>query len=320
MRGWLAVILVAGCGDDDCCIMKPIDAAIDTVMIDGPNLPVTHHYYVIDGMQLPTSNTQARDFGLDLDGNSIVDNQLGFFSATLTGMALDPQAEVNQVIDTGAAIMLADLGADDLITESTATFTLYQGSDPIPAACTSPQDTVCRQHLTGSGTFLRQPTPNDPPLVGAIINNNLDAGPGHLTIQLTFWGTPPLRITMLGARVQVAGTASTFTGKLAGALSKSDVDNRLLPAMRDGYEATVMRDCTMLTSPPACGCPTGSKAKTMLGLLDTAPQDCSISLAEVQTNSLFVSLLSPDVTVEGVQALSFGVKVHAVGAFIAEPI
>jgi hypothetical protein len=40
----------------------------------------------------------------------------------------------------------------------------------------------------------------------------------------------------------------------------------------------------------------------------------------VQNNSLIVSLLAPDVTLEGVQALSLGVAVHLVGGTFVAPL
>ncbi|HEY5944012.1 MAG TPA: hypothetical protein VIV40_00900 [Kofleriaceae bacterium] len=326
MRSGAMVMLVilAGCGDDDCCTMTPIDAAVDaavdTVVIDSPPLPAVHQHYVIDQLLLPATNTQARDYGLDLNSDGTVDNQFGMVISTLAGMGLDSQTAQDKLLDTGTAIMLGDLGADDLVAESTATFTIYQGANPTPPACASAQDTVCRKHFTGTATFsLEAGAPIDTPLLGAIVNSELTAGPGHLTIDLVLLASMPIRVTLLGARVKLTSSATSETGKLAGAVSMADMNTKVIPAMRNGFEAAVMADCTMLSSPPACGCPADTTGKTLLGLFDTDPKDCSISVSEVQNNSLIVSLFTPDVTVEGMPALSLGVAVHAVGAGFTAP-
>jgi hypothetical protein len=318
MRGLLLIILVilVGCGgDDDCCT---IDAPpVDIMLIDSPMLPATHHHFVIDKELVPTTNTQAREYGLDLNGDMTVDNQLGMVLSTLAAMGFPVQAETDRLLDTGAAIMLVDLGSDDLTTESTATFTIYQGMNPTPPACASAQDTICRKHFTGSASFQVKPSPIDPPLLGMIAASKLTAGPGHLTIQLTITGGAPLVIPLIGARVEF--TTTTAMGKLAGAVTKTDLDTKVLPQMRDAFAIAVMRDCIMLSSPPACGCAADTTGKTLLGLFDVSPKDCAISLAEVQNNSLLVSLFAPDVTVEGVQALSLGVGFHAVAATFVAP-
>ena len=81
---------------------------------------------------------------------------------------------------------------------------------------------------------------------------------------------------------------------------------------------SVMRDCPTATPGNNCICTDNSTGKTNLGLFD-ADHDCSISVDELRNNSLIVSLLSPDVTVENQQCLSIGVKAHAVPAGFVAP-
>jgi hypothetical protein len=344
MRAYtLAVAILVGCGGGGSSTPKDamddgavdasnggahdaaIDAAIDApgdagfVPGDAPPDPGVHHHYVIDQLTMPATNLQARTFGIDLNGDAVVDNQLGMVTAVLAGMGMDSQIAMSRAIDTGAAIMLGDVGAVNLTTAPLATFTIYQGANPVPAACTSPQDTVCRKHLTGSGAFsIKQGAPVDPPLAGTIAGGTLTAGAGHLSIQVSLMESAPITLTLLGARVVLDNTTTTSTGKLAGAISMSDITNKVMPELRSGFQAAVVRDCTMLSSPPACGCPNGSTGKTLLGLFDTN-QDCTIALAEVQNNSLILSLLAPDVIVEGKMALSLGVGVHMVGGAFTAP-
>ena len=328
---WIAVV-VLGCGGGGSSNPKldappntpdaPPDAPIDAAkLIDAPEPPAGTAHYVIDKLTLPTNNTEARALGLDLNGDATVDNQLGMVIATLSQQGFNSQTAQDKAIDQGDEIMLGNLAADDFTTDPMAAFTIYQGTSPMPQPCASIYDMICRKHLTGSGSFaVKSNAPIDTPLMGSISAGSLAAGPGHLTIQFTMAYAAPVTVTLLGARVELTTTKTALSGKLAGAISQSDVLNKIEPAMRDGFEAIVMQQCNMLTSPPNCGCPSGSSGKTILGLFDTSPQNCSISLAEVQNNSLIMSLLAPDVMVESQQALSFGVGVHAVSGGFAQPM
>lgn len=74
----------------------------------------------------------------------------------------------------------------------------------------------------------------------------------------------------------------------------------------------------MLSSPPGCGCTANSTGKTDISLFDMN-HDCAISVDEVRNNSLIMSLLTPDVTLESQQCLSIGVRAHAVPAGFVAP-
>ncbi len=327
---------IAGCGGDgaavrrDAAVMQQdaatdaaIDAAIDAAPpIDAPQPPGAHYHYVLEKVNIPTTNTEAREFGLDLNANGTIDNQLGMVFVTLSSMGIETEPWTDKQIDTGTELMLADLSALDFTNAQASTFTIYQGSNPMPAACAGSGDTVCRKHLTGSASFTALTAPVDPLLVGNVVNGTYTTatGPGHLTIQLAFPETTPTQVTLLGARVKLVGPSSTALPNaiLAGGVTKSDVDDKIIPAMRTGFMAVVTRECTMLSNPPACGCPQGSKGRTYLGLFD-ANQNCDIALDEVRNNSLILSLLTPDVTIEGKPCVSIGVSTQAVPASFADP-
>ena len=326
MRLALLLVILVGCGSDGGS-GTPHDAAVDAKpdapakLIDAPEAPAGFTHYVIDHVNVPSNNQQARAYGLDLNNDQTVDNQLGMVIATLSGMGFDSQGAMNKSVDQGDTIMLGNLGAADFTTDAMSTFTIYQGENPMPSPCTNAQDTVCRKHLSGMASFSIKPSaPVDPALMGTIAAGKLVAGPGHLTIQFSMAYSPSIMLTLLGARVELTTTKTSLSGKVAGAIPKTDVDMKILPAMRDGFEAVIAKDCTMLTSPPNCGCGAGSQGKTLLGLFDTTPQDCNITLTEVQNNSLIQSLLAPDVTVEGKQCLSLGLGVTAVNGGFAAPM
>jgi hypothetical protein len=310
------VMVVGACRIDSVTFTqsREADAAIDTPMPE-----IEHHHYVIDRFVFPTSNVEARDYGMDLDGDAVVDNQLGMIAVALGNQDLENQIYTDKLINNGTIITLADVGATDLGTSSTASFALFEGANPMPAPCLDAQDTACRKHLTGTGEFTAKSAPVDPPLQGAVASGDLVAGPGHLSVQFAFFGLVPAQLTLLAARVDLMPTATGMMGKLTGAISKNDVDNVFMPSIQTGFGPIVVRDCTALTSPPSCGCMTDSQGKSLLGLFDTTPQDCQISVDEVRNNPIIVSLFAPDLVVEGRDALSFGVHVHAVGATYTTP-
>jgi hypothetical protein len=319
MRSILCAVLVLGCGND---AAKPIDGAIDVAvdtarpdaLLDAPAAPPGAHRYVIDHELLPTNNTQAKMYGLDLDNDAMVDNQFGMVEATFAGMGFDDQAAVDHLIDTGTVIMLADLEAADLTTAATATFTNYDGANPMPAACNGSADTTCRHHLAGTGTFdIATTSAHDTPLTGAVAANVFTGGPGQVHFPVSLLDAT-VSVPLIGARVKLTAITDTgVTGIVAGGISQTVIDSTLIPAVRLGVTAQIANDCNALTSPPACGCADGTTGKTFIGLLD-ANQDCAVTDDEIKNNPLFMALLAPDVMIDGQMALSVGIGVTAVHA------
>ncbi len=329
----LLLPLCAACGDDGSA--KPTDAAVDVpidmpadAMLDAPPPIPGFHHYVMDTLRVPGNNTEARDFGLDLDGNGTIDNQLGMVTGTLSGMGFEVQAATTAQIDHGQVLELFRLFAQTFTSEPVATFTAYVGANPNPAACAGASDTVCRRHLTGSGTFsIAAASPMTQPLGGTLTNGSMTTQPGHLVVPVTVFtgASTPLYLTLVGAKVQVtmASDAKLMQLKLTGGVTQTDIDGKLIPAIRDGAQAQVMKDCTMPGSPPTCGCAAGSSGKTMLDLFDGdvagTQKDCTVSEAEVRGSSLIQALLAPDVMLEGQMCLSYGVRASAVAAGFVAP-
>src|SRR5688500_4168530 len=72
-----------------------------------------HYQYVASKAYVPTNNTQAREYGLDLDGNGMVDNQLGMALGTLAQMNFDIQGTIDLAVAEGSIILLVDFQAKD---------------------------------------------------------------------------------------------------------------------------------------------------------------------------------------------------------------
>ena len=314
MRTASVLLLVAACGSSSSS--KAPDAAPDShafPMIDAPPMAQgSHTHYVVDSVTVPTSNSQARMLGLDLNGDGTVDNQLGMVLATIASMGADPQTLVTHAVDTGTILMLADLQTTAFDTATNAGFTLYTGQNPMPAPCSSSTDTVCRHHLDGTGTFDVAAMPRDPELVGNFVSGVYTGGPGHLPIEITFLGNMPVTFDLIGAHTKLSATATALSnGIIGGCVTQSDIMTKVYPSLATAFSAQVAADCTMLTNPPGCGCTSGSTGATLLSLFDTN-HDCMISTTEIASNSLVMSLLAPDLTIEGQQCISLGVGFTAV--------
>jgi hypothetical protein len=290
---------------------------------------------VVNKVSVPTNNTQSRDDGLDLNGDKTVDNQLGMVLGTLAGMGFDIQATIDTAVLEGSINLLMDVQtADTTFMSSAATgLSVFIGSNPQPTpcetgmtvTCTTAKPAVCTGcglQLNPTGGMFTAATNQDIALAGKIVGGTFTGGPGDLSIQIAIGGTTAIPLNLLGARAKATGmsaanlgtvSGNTVTGGvvLAGAITQDDINNNIIPAVVNQLTPTIARDCTMLSSPPGCGCMDGSTGKTIIGLFDTAPADCMVSVAEVKGNSLIMSLLAPDVTVDGKMALSLGIKVAA---------
>jgi hypothetical protein len=317
--GALASLSLAACGGGD-----------STITPEG-----AHHHYVVNKALVPTNNNESREYGLDLNNDGTPDNQLGMVLGTLAGMGFDIQATIDTAVLEGSINLLMDVQtADATFMSSAATgLSVYIGSNPQPAACATGETvtcttakpavcTGCGAQLNPMGGMFTAATNQDIALAGKIVGGKFTGGPGDLSIQIAIGGTMAIPLNLLGARAQATsmsdanlGTVSgnTVTGGvvLAGAITQDDINNNIIPAVVNQLTPTITRDCNNLSHPPDCGCTDGSTGKTIIGLFDTAPADCMVTVDEVKGNSLIMSLLAPDVTVDGKMALSLGIKVAA---------
>jgi hypothetical protein len=309
-------ITLAACGGDDG----------GTVIPEG-----THYQYVSKKAFVPTNNNQAREFGLDLNNDKTVDNQLGMVLGTLSSMGFDIQGTIDKAVAEGSIILLVDFQTKDFTSTTAAGLKIILGANPMPAACntgemfcntaTPPVCTGCSHHLGGTGMFGIDPKSPDTAAVGGkIINGTFTGGPGEISLQIALGGTDAIQLDLIGARAKASGISDTKIDSviLAGALSESDLNGKVIPAIQTQIAPIISRDCTAPTMPPACGCMANSTGKTVLDLFDGdiagTTKDCKVSVEEIKGNSLIQSLLAPDVTINGTMALSLGIKVEATHA------
>lgn len=301
---------------------KAIDAATVVDALAHPDAaPATGamHRYVINHEAMPQNNTQARDSGLDLNSDGVVDNQLGMVIASFAAQGISAQTSIDTAITHGTTILLAALQTTDFTTATSAGFMTYAGANPNPPACAGTSDTVCGHHLTGSASFdLATAATIDPLLVGDFTGGTLTTPIGDSAMPLPIaLGGSVFTANMIGARVKVtAASATGFTAILAGGVPTSQLDTVIYPALQAGFMTAVMANCT--GGPPSCGCTANSQGATAIGLFD-ANHDCMISVAEIKSNALIASLLAPDITIDGMPCLSVGITATAVGATFTGP-
>jgi hypothetical protein len=277
-----------------------------------------HSTYVINSVTLPASTDQANELAFDLDDNGTKDNQLGRLVVTLMSQSFMAQATLDGALKSGSFILLVDFQAPSFASAAGAGFEVKIGKDPMPAACTNPDDpATCGKHLDGNGSFaVSTMATASGKVVGPITSGTFDGGPGELAFALAVGGAL-IDFQLIGARVEASGIseAGIATSQIGGAISKTDIDNKLIPAVHTQLVQVIDSACPGNT-PPDCGCAAGSASKSLMGLLDTNPKDCNVTLEEVQGNDLLTQLLRPDVKIDGVDAVSFGLSGTAVKATI----
>ncbi len=284
---------------------------------NGNNLPDacgdvggTPYEYVISDIYVPQS--LAEGVGVDYDGNGSIDNKL----SSLMSLLLDQSTEfqVNDNLDEGIAngtlIVLGRIMAETFSGDPDISMSIFQGTYT---------GTYTADILSGSGTFTwDSASPNVGTLCGRVYGAGItQAGPGDITLSLPVNDTMTLSLVLHHARIEGVSSPEGWTDMvIAGAVLPADLKNTIIPSYVDNVNADIAAD------------PVGSQF-----ILDTFDDACSTELAgcagspecaadgvitetELQCNSIINTILTPDVTIGGVQYVSFGIRVQAVPADI----
>jgi hypothetical protein len=338
-----AVLLAAACGgsDDPQAIDAPT-GAVDAPTVDAPNIdapgidapvpidapvvpPGSSHTYVTSVLNVPENATEAMQLGLDIDNkpNDGIDNQLGMVLGSIGTLApdLDPQGAADFATSRGVSILLLELIAENLAAGPAALST-HEGLNPNPPACNSPQDTVCGRHLTGVGTFDVGAAQTTQPIVGTITAPARFTGSGGIIVAPLVLGTAgtPAWLPLRAAKAELATVSATgFTGKIGGAVTQSDLNTIVIPAVAISIRGQFDADCNVGGTPP-CACTPGSSGETMQGLFDNAPENCQITDAEVMAVLSGFLTMDIDLDMNGTNdAISIGVGVTAVPGTFTPP-
>jgi hypothetical protein len=253
-----------------------------------------HYGYVFNSLKMPVSANEATKVGFDLDGDDVVDNRFGHAMASFAAQGFDIDGAIGTAILNGGTIMLADLQATALTDAKGAAFATYFGSDPMPAACAAAAE--CGKHLTGLASFALAASPVGRACEGSLSASAFSCRGGSLPIRFSIGTT--IDLTLRDARVELTDvTKAGFpSGRLGGGISEKDVDEHIYPAIHMVIAGALAHDCQS-TGAPSCGCTTSSAGATYISLLDTN-HDCAVPLSEVKANTLFSSLLAPDLDLD----------------------
>jgi hypothetical protein len=298
--------------------------------------PTTGAYvhFASDTINVPSTPAESTQFGLNIDGDSQghVDNALGGLLAALSMNGLDAQASLNESIAAGKLVLLHSIRSDDatLMADDSVGWRVYIGDK---------HETPAPPVFDGTDTFTVDATSQqDSFVVGSLTAGQFNGGPGTVSIQISLAGSDPLRLDLIGARIKATVTPTgVTTGVLGGAVTNDDIQNNILPAVvplvnsailtNDGVDGALVM-CPANPCPPtnvkgeAVTCDTdrglclSASSKNVLNLLD-ADKDGTVTLAEIQSNSIVSSLLAPDVDMDKngtKESLSVGIGFTTVAA------
>ena len=270
--------------------------------------------YVTTALALPTTNTEARAYARDIDGDGARDNALGQVFATLSSQGLDFRAALEAAIARGDLLMLHSLRTRSLVRTRRASWQVLYA------------EPTAEPDFSGAGSFTVASTgPRSRRLPARIRNHRVRTAAGAIPVRLDLGaGVFALRLT----KAKVFATCfrpNCSPGRINGAIRAQEVETNLIPELAELFTAIVARDCP---GPGPESCMADSEGKTVQEVFDT-DDDLVVTSEELRENSLIQSLLAPDLDLtrangepgrDGVDdALSVGLGFEAVRAQLVRP-
>jgi hypothetical protein len=272
--------------------------------------------FVLSKITLPDSTTASK-IGWDYNNDGTKDNALGSILGALSGMAgsLNIQESVDDGVNSGGTLVLLRVQADDFKSDDDSKAQAWTGesieccADPSDsAACATEAKTKC---FAGSTTFYpAADSPKDALFKGKIAASDMQYGPAKLKFILPFGsdaGNLDLNLKAVYILGKMAADGKSISeGILAGAISKSELDNTLIPKIAEMLNKT-------LNDPDQ-----DQQVKDTIATLFDTNKDKSITKEEVANNSIIKTFLSGDVDVDndGENELSLGVGFEAASCTI----
>jgi hypothetical protein len=263
--------------------------------------------YLVNNVLLPTTNSEATSYGIDVDGDNHVDNSFGQVLSALAAQGLDFNAPMDVAVSSGSIVHLVHLQSTNaaFVNDAAAQATwcigvptlmppLFNGTDNPACADTSGIFVA----VLSAGSFT-SPAPATTP------------NPVSLDIELAL-GTVNATLPVLNARLSFATNAAgnITVGQVNGSIAHSDLMNNFLPSLAAACNASIQSD-------PSTGYSSSCKSIFDSGCTGHPEfaNDGQIEFCEVTENSLINSLLAPDVQVDNggttVDANSIGIRFTA---------
>lgn len=253
-----------------------------------------HHTFVVSELRLPSSGAEARELGLDLNGDPQArpDNGLGVILTTLwTAAELDVEAYLNERLAAGEAVFLVDFQAVDLWAAEAAGGSVLVAAEVSPSPCADPADPAsCGRHLDGGGAFtVDWDEPSSMVMAGGVIEGVFVGGPNEARFELELddLAIEPIVLHTVGTRAEITvAQPDRLEGVVGGAVRAETFRADVLRALA----AIADRDCD---AAPAC-CAAESDGERLVSSLDT-DGDCVLTVDELAANSDLATVLEPDV-------------------------
>ena len=272
---------------------------------------------------MPESAIEARSVGLDLDGDSEVDNQLGGLLqgiGNLTGLELN--SVLNSAIASGDITLLVDVQTPSFDSAAGAGARLLVGQNPSIAPCESDADSECGRHLAPGTSFdVDSSRLFDAAVAGDVSGGQFAGGPSHISLEIDLeesLGIPRFTIDGIGVRAQLSESGEGISGIVAGAVTSQSVSDVVIPAIIELAHSSCVADNTECCAP-------GTVGATMMSLFDS-DGSCTLTVSELENDRTIGSLLEPrldllngsnqfDPTIGGdPESLSLGARFEAVAA------
>ncbi len=271
--------------------------------------------YVANKITLPSTSTQSKELGCDLDGNGVPDNQLGNILSALRGM-IDTQMGIDDAVNTGSVLVLFD------VVSKSGIMTAASGQAGVAVNLGKYSSAMFNMATAFSGMGMFMIDGMQYKLGGSIANGVGNFGPGNLTLKIALVaGTAPFSADLISASVANVAISATglMGGKICGAITEMDLNNKVLPTIANllkdkvaGGGSTATTLCQLFdTMDPKCAATAADCAN--FGPTMMPPANC-ISDVEIRENAIIKSVLKPDVTLNGTKALSLGLGFTAVVA------
>lgn len=251
--------------------------------------------FATNKLVLPKSRFQT---SIDIDGNGVVDNQLGSILNLLASQGTDFQADTDFAVKQGLTVQLFEVQPADLSDSKTAAVALrsaaprvndppaYDGNDTFQVG---PEAAVWMTGALANGALTTK-LPRD--LTPAEVKRF------RLIVPI---GGGSLRLDLYGVHVQATTNDKGMTeGQFHGVVRKQDIDTQIIPSVAELVTAQInMFPAAPGTQTLITTFETGpvSQKKCQDNMADccrTNPKTCKITPDEVRANQLIQIILVPD--------------------------
>jgi hypothetical protein len=186
---------------------------------DAPEPPVvtsgTYHHYAQRLFTLPSNSSEARELGMDLDGDDLVDNQAGAVIGALSSLGLDVQTASDEALTDGGLVILHSVRADELAGDDSVSWRVMAG-----------RPTEAPPRWDGTDSF--RVATDDGNFVGMIDGRGADMAWGVIAVPLPFFpDQSPTILPLANAQIRANLTDSECDGRIAGAMLAADIDTTL---------------------------------------------------------------------------------------------